>query len=63
MKHWHYFRLGLILVLVGLVLAPAYVIYAQSGSVTITPDATQRDGQVGSVVFYTLTLLILVLPM
>lgn len=55
MKHWHFFRWSLMLTLVLFVLVPSHMIYAQSGSIAITPDATQRDGQVGSVVFYTLT--------
>ena len=54
MKRWRLFRWGLILGLTMLLFAPLYEIYAQSSLITITPDATEKSGPIGSVVFYTL---------
>ncbi|KPL83732.1 hypothetical protein SE15_00185 [Thermanaerothrix daxensis] len=45
----------LILALSLMLLIPSYPIFAQSSPLTITPDATQKSGPTGSVVFYTLT--------
>lgn len=54
MKHWHFFRWSLMLTLVLFVLVPSHMIYAQSGSLTVTPDATEQSGQIGSTVIYRL---------